>query len=202
MTCGPGPSCIGWVASVRVERYFSRHLRARARESFFKRGSPRVQRFKLPHFLPTAAPFRLRALRAPLDLHFFCRRSSHGLSRPSRVPPVRGGTQLGAQHARMGCSGVRRKDPFWHLSPRQPRRRGAHVPRLQPPLRVGAANLVFLRAAARGTWPPTSALHAPLHPPGGHRCLPLRDVRGGDASSASARTKGCCAATFQRWKSS
>jgi hypothetical protein len=26
-------------------------------------------------------------------------------------------------------------------------------------------------------------------------------VRGGDASSASAWTKGCCTATFQRWKS-
>jgi hypothetical protein len=70
------------------------------------------------------------------------------------------------------------------------------------PLRVGVADLVFLRAAAGGARLPTSVLHAPLHPLGGHPRLPLRDVRGGDASSASARTKGCCAATFRRWKAS
>jgi hypothetical protein len=35
-----------------------------------------------------------------------------------------------------------------------------------------------------------------IHPPGGHLCPPLRDVRGGGTSSTSARTKGCCATTF------
>jgi hypothetical protein len=42
----------------------------------------------------------------------------------------------------------------------------------------------------------------PLHPPGGHLRPSLQDVRGGGASSASARTKGCCATTFRRWKAS
>jgi hypothetical protein len=85
---GPGPRVIGRVASVYVGRDFSRCLRARARESSFKRGSPRVLWFKLPHFLPTAAPFRLQALCALLDLHFFYCRSLHGLARSSQVPPV------------------------------------------------------------------------------------------------------------------
>jgi hypothetical protein len=49
---------------------------------------------------------------------------------------------------------------------------------------------------------PTSAPHAPLHPPGDHLCPPLGDVRGDGASSASARAKGCRAATFWRWEAS
>jgi hypothetical protein len=57
------------------------------------------------------------------------------------------------------------------------------VLRLQSPRRVGTADFVFLRAAAGGTWPPSSALHALLHSSGGHRRLPLQDVRGGDAPS-------------------
>jgi hypothetical protein len=66
----------------------------------------------------------------------FFRRSRHGLARPSRVLPVRGGTQLGAQPARMGCADVRRKDLCRCLSPRQSRRRGVRALRRQPPLRV------------------------------------------------------------------
>jgi hypothetical protein len=132
----------------------------------------------------------------------FCRCSRHGLAGPSRVLPVRGGTQLGAQPAQMGCGGVCWKDPCWCLSPWRSCRRGVRALCLQPPLRVGATDLVFLRAAAGGARPPTSALHAPLHPSGGHLRLPLRDVRGGDASSVNTRTKGCCATTFWRWKAS
>jgi hypothetical protein len=49
----------------------------------------------------------------PFALEFsalFCRRRRHGLARSSRAPLARGGTQLGAQPARMGCVGVHRKD--------------------------------------------------------------------------------------------
>jgi hypothetical protein len=74
------PRIIGWVASVHVGRAFLRRLEARARESSFKKGFTPCAEVMLPHFLPTAAPFRLRVLRAPLDLHFFCRRSRHGLA--------------------------------------------------------------------------------------------------------------------------
>jgi hypothetical protein len=63
----------------------------------------------------------------------FCRRSRHGLARPSRVLPIRGGTQIGAQPARMGCAGIRRKDPCRRLSPRRSRRRGVRALRSNPP---------------------------------------------------------------------
>jgi hypothetical protein len=141
----------------------------------------------------------------PFALEFsalFCRRSRHGLARPSRVLPVRGGTRLGAQPALMGCAGVRRKDPCRRFSSRRSRHRGVCALRLQPLLRVGAADLVFLRAAAGGAWPPTSTLYALLHPSGGHHRLPLQDVLGGDASSSSIRRNGCCAATFRKRKAS
>jgi hypothetical protein len=72
----------------------------------------------------------------PFALEFsalFCRRSRHGLARSSRAPPARGGTQLGAQPARMGCVGVRRKDLCRCLSLRQSRRWRVCVLRLQPP---------------------------------------------------------------------
>jgi hypothetical protein len=64
------------------------------------------------------------------------------------------------------------------------------------------SNLVFLRAAAGGARPPTSAPYALLHSSGGHHRLPLQDVRGGDASSSNIRRNGCCAATFRRRKAS
>jgi hypothetical protein len=83
----------------------------------------------------------------------------------------------------MGCAGVCRKDPSRRLSSRRPRRRGLRALRLQPLLRVGVADPVFLCAAAGGAWPPASTLYALLHPSGGHHRLPLQDVRGGDASS-------------------
>jgi hypothetical protein len=112
-----------------------------------------------------------------------CRRSRHGLARPSRAPPARGGTQLGAQPAQMGCAGVCRKDLCQCLSSRRPRRRRVCVLHLQTPQRVGVVNPIFLRAAAGGAWPPASTRYALLHPPGGHHRLPPRDVRGGDAPS-------------------
>jgi hypothetical protein len=72
----------------------------------------------------------------PFALEFsalFCRCSRHGLARSSRAPLARGGTQLGAQPARMGCVSVRRKDLCRCLSLRQSRRWRVCVRRLQPP---------------------------------------------------------------------
>jgi hypothetical protein len=114
---------------------------------------------------------------------FLCRRSRHGLARPSRAPPARGGTQLGAQPARMGCASVCQKDLCRCLSSRRPHRWRVCVLRLQTPQRVGAADPIFLHAAAGGAWPPASTRYALLHPSGGHHCLPPWDVRGGDAPS-------------------
>jgi hypothetical protein len=122
----------------------------------------------------------------PFALEFstlFCRRSRHGLARSYRASLARGGTQLGAQPARMGCAGVRRKDLCRCLSSRQSHHWRVCALHLQPPQRAGAADFFFLRATTGGARPPTSALHALLHPSGSHHCLPLQDVHGGDASS-------------------
>jgi hypothetical protein len=112
-----------------------------------------------------------------------CRRSRHGLARPSRAPPARGGTQLGVQPARMGCASVCRKDPCRCLSSRRPCCRRVCVLRLQTPQRVGATKPVFLRAAVGGAWPPVSTRYALLHPSGVHHRLPPWDVPRGDAPS-------------------
>jgi hypothetical protein len=135
----------------------------------------------LSHFLTIVVPFRLQALHAPLLLRSpaLCRRSRHGLASSPRAFPVRGGTQLGAQPARMERAGVRWKDPRRRHSPRRSRRWGVRALRLLPLLWVGTIELAFVPAAAGGARPPTSAPHAPLHPPGGHLCAPLQDVRGG-----------------------
>jgi hypothetical protein len=72
----------------------------------------------------------------PFALEFsalFCRRSPHGFARPSRALLARGGTQLGAQPARMGCASIRRKDPCRCLPSRGSRRRRVCVLHLQPP---------------------------------------------------------------------
>jgi hypothetical protein len=111
----------------------------------------------------------------PFALEFsalFCRRSHHGLARSSRALPARGGTQLGAQPARMGCAGVRQKDLCRCLSSRRSHRRRVCVLHLQPAQRVGATDFLFLHAAAGGAWPPTPALRALLHPSGDHYRLP------------------------------
>jgi hypothetical protein len=67
----------------------------------------------------------------PFALEFsalFCRRRCHGLARPSRAPPARGGTQLGACHTRVSghqdsganiiirCAGTKSHtyDESWH----------------------------------------------------------------------------------------
>jgi hypothetical protein len=60
-------------------------------------------------------------LQRPFALDFsvlFCHRSHHGLARSSRAPLARGGTQLGAQPARMGCAGICQKDLCRRLSSR------------------------------------------------------------------------------------
>jgi hypothetical protein len=112
-----------------------------------------------------------------------CRRSRHGLARPLRVLPARGGTQLGVQPNRMGCAGICREDLCWCLSSRRCRHRRVCVLCFQTPQGVGSADPIFLRAAAGGAWPPASTRGVLLYPSGGHHCLPLRDVRGGDAPS-------------------
>jgi hypothetical protein len=204
MTCGPGPPChrLGCFGARRAR--FSAASRGASKGVFLEKGFTPRAAVTLSHFLPTAAPFRLQALRAPLHLcsSAFRRRSHHGLASPSRALLVRGGTQPGAQPAQMGRAGIRRKDPRQRLSPRRSRRRGVCALRLLPLLWVGAADLAFLPAATGGSRPPTSAPHTPLHPSGSHLCPPVRDVRGGGTSSASARTKRCCAATFRRWEAS
>jgi hypothetical protein len=68
----------------------------------------------------------------------------------------------------MDRAGARRKDLRRRHSPRRSRRRGVHVVRLLPLLRVGTTDLTFLHVAVGGARAPASAPHAPLHPPGIH----------------------------------
>jgi hypothetical protein len=162
---------------VRVGRDFLRRLGARAGESSLKSDSPRVQQLRFRILSNYCA---LSPLSSPCPFAFH-RRSRHGFASSSRALPVRGGTQPSAQPAQMGRVDVRRKDPRRRLSPRRSRRRGVCALRLLPLLRVGTADLAFLPTAAGGARPPTSAPHAPLHPPGIHLRPPVRDVRGGGA---------------------
>jgi hypothetical protein len=83
-------------------------------ESFLKRDSRECSSHSHHSLRPFALEFS--------TLFYHC--SRYGLARPSRVLPVRGGTQLGAQPARMGCAGVCRKDPCRRLSPRRSHHQG------------------------------------------------------------------------------
>jgi hypothetical protein len=49
--------------------------------------------------------------------------------------------------------------------------------------RVGPVDPIFLRAAVGGAWPPSSTRGVLFYSSSGHRRLPPRDVRGGDALS-------------------
>jgi hypothetical protein len=175
MTCGPGPPChrLGCFGA-RWARFSAASRSASGRVCLEKGFIPRVA-VMLSHPLPTVAPFRLRALCAPLHLRSSAlrRRRCHGLAGSSRAFPVRGGTQPGAQPARMERASVRRKDPRQHHSPRQSRRWGIRALCLLPLLWVGAVDLAFLPAATGGARPSASAPHAPLHPTGGHLRPPL-----------------------------
>jgi hypothetical protein len=108
MTCKPGPPChrLGRIGARRAR--FSAVSRGASKGVFLEKGFTPRAAITISHFLPTVAPFCLRALRAPL--HFrssaFHRRSRHGLASPSRALPVRGGTQPGVQPARMGRAGA------------------------------------------------------------------------------------------------
>jgi hypothetical protein len=110
MTRGPGPPCL------RLG-----HLDARwARSSASLRGIS-WGNLSLKKDSPERGSHSHHSQR-PFALEFFalfCRRSHRGLARSSRALPARGGTQLGAQPARMGCAGVRRKDLCRCLSSRQ-----------------------------------------------------------------------------------
>jgi hypothetical protein len=132
MTCGPGPPChrLGCFGARRAR--FSAASRGATGRVFLEKGFTPRAAVTLSHSLPTAAPFRLRALRAPLHSRSsaFRRRSRHGLASPSRAFPVRGGTQTGAQPTRMERADVRRKDPRRRHSPRRSRRGGVRALRL------------------------------------------------------------------------
>jgi hypothetical protein len=184
MNCGTGPPCHRMDTPVCIGGDFSRRFEAGAGESAFKEGFiPQVA--AMPCFSPTRGvlsppsslrpfAFKVSALRC---------RSCDGLARPSRALPARGGTQLGAQPARMGCASVCREDLCRCLSSRRPCRRRVCVLCFQTPQRVGSANPVFLRVAAGGAWPPASTRGVLLHPLGGHHRLPPQDVHGGGAPS-------------------
>jgi hypothetical protein len=159
MTCGPEPPChrLNHIGARRAR--FSVASWGASKGVFLEKGFTSRVAVTLSHFLPTVVPFHLRALCAPLLLRSsaFHRRSRHGLASPSRALPVRGGTQLGAQPARMGCANVRRKDLCRRFSPRRSRHWGVRALRFLPLLRVGAADLALLPAAAGGARPPTPA---------------------------------------------
>jgi hypothetical protein len=88
----PGPRARGWVTLARVGRDLLRRLGASVGNLSLKRDSPE----RGSHSHHSQRPFALEFST------LFCRRSRHGLARPSRVLPIRGGTRLGAQPARMG----------------------------------------------------------------------------------------------------
>jgi hypothetical protein len=152
MTCGPGPPCHRPGCISARQARFSASSRGASGIVFLEKGFTPRAAVTLSHSLPISAPFRLRALcalshpRSPA----LRRRSRHGLASSYRAFPVRGGTQLGAQPARMECAGVRRKDPRRRHSPQRSRRRGVRALHLLPLLWVGAADLAFLLAAVRG----------------------------------------------------
>jgi hypothetical protein len=161
MTCGPGSPChrLGCFGAHRAG--FSTASQGASGRVCLEKGFTPREAVTLSHSLPIVAPFRLRALRAPLHSRSsaFRRRSRHGLASSSRAFPVRGGTQPGAQPAWMERAGVRRKDPRRCHSPRRSRRRGVRALCLLPLLRVGAADLAFLPAAAGGARPSFSTSH-------------------------------------------
>jgi hypothetical protein len=167
------PRVRGWVTLARIGRDLVQRLGASVGNLSLKGDSPE----RGSHSHHSLCPFALEFSA------LFCRRSRHGLARSSRASPARGGTQLGAQPARMGCTGVRRKNLCRRLSSRRSHHRRVRALRLQPPQRSSVADFVFPRAAAGGARPLISALHALLHPTGDHHRLPLQGVRGGDASS-------------------
>jgi hypothetical protein len=109
MTCGPRPPChrLGCFGARRTK--FSAVSRGASGRVFLKKGFTPRAAVTLSHSLPAVASFRLRALCAPLHSRSstFRRRSHHGLASPSRAFPVRGGTQPGAQPARMERAGIR-----------------------------------------------------------------------------------------------
>jgi hypothetical protein len=124
MTRGPGPPCqrLGHLGTRRARSSVA--LRGVSWGNLsLKRDSPE----RGSHSHHSQRPFALEFFA------LFCRRSHHGLARSSRVLPARGGTQLGAQPARMGCVGVRRKDLCWCLSSQQFHHWRVCVLRLQPP---------------------------------------------------------------------
>jgi hypothetical protein len=124
----------------------------------------------------------------------FCCRSRHGLARSSRAPPARGGTQLGAQPARMGCAGVCQNGPCWCLSLQQSCWRRVCVLRLQPPsgLALPISSFFVLLLKGLGLQPqhftPCFILQAAIIT---YLCKMSVEATLLSASSSSIRRKGC-----------
>jgi hypothetical protein len=161
----PGPHVIDWATgALGVRRAgFPVATRGTSERVCLEKGFTPRAAVTLSHSLAIVAPFRLRALCAPLHsrspaphLH---RRRRHDFAWPTRPLPDRGDTQCGAPPARMERTGARREDPRWCRPPRKPRRRGVRFVCLLHLLWVGAADLAFLPAIVGGVRAPTSAPH-------------------------------------------
>jgi hypothetical protein len=180
---------------VRVRRDFLRRLGARAGESSLKRDSPRVQRLRFHIFSQLLRPFAFE-LSAPLCICVPLL-SAAVVAMASLVHPERFQSEEALNLVRnlLGW-GVRALRPG-AISP--PGSSCSSSPTSPAGWRCRSH---CLPAAIGGARPLASAPHAPFHPPSGHLHPPVRDVHGGGTSSVSVRTKGCCTATFWRWKAS
>jgi hypothetical protein len=204
MTCGPRPLChrLGYFSARRAR--FPAASRGASGSVFLEKGFTSRAVVTLSHSFQLLRPFAFE-FSAP---HCICAPllSAVVVAVALLVHPGRFQSELALNLVRnllgWGAPAFAGRIRRWHFSPRRSRRRGVRALRLLPLLWVGAADLAFLPATAGEARPPTSAPHGPPHPLGGHFCPSVRDIRGGGASSASVRTKGCCTATFRRWKAS
>src|SRR5688572_10190721 len=105
MTCGPGTAChrLGCFGVRRAS--FSVASRGASGRVFFEKGFTPRAAVTLSHSFQLLRPFAFELFRVPLHLRStaFRRRSRRGLASPFRALPARGGTQPGAQPARMSA---------------------------------------------------------------------------------------------------
>jgi hypothetical protein len=165
MTRGPGPQCQR-LAHLGVRRARSSvALRGVIWGNLsLKRDSP--ERGSHSHHSQRPFAFEFSAL--------LCRRSHHGFARSSRAPPARGGTQLGAQPARMGCVGIRRKDLCQRLCSRQPHRRGVPTSPTVWRCRFRLSSVGGARPRGGGALPPMLSFKDVHQPCGGGERAGLR----------------------------
>jgi hypothetical protein len=171
MTCGPRPPC-------QRLGHFGAH---RSRSSAELRGiSGRIL------LLKRDSPKRSHSHQRPFGLELsalLCRRSCHGLVRPSRAPPARGGTQLGVQPARVGVLTFAGRirvgvSPYGDLAVGE---FVFFISKLPSGLALPIPSFFVLLLG--GAWPPAFTRYALLHPSGDHHRLPPWDAHGGDAPS-------------------